>query len=126
GLLSRQDGRRQNRSVAKVAQLLGTTQHCVNQHVGYPEESNLVAVMIDIFRQMTHDHYNYYVGEFKTNFDILDFLMEILVVFKELVSNSVFPKDWCDMIMLQNSIILKSLTVFFAHNQRLLFPKIRA
>lgn len=34
----RQDGRRQNRSVAKVAQLLGTTERFVNQHVGYPEE----------------------------------------------------------------------------------------
>ncbi|XP_072385409.1 dedicator of cytokinesis protein 2 isoform X1 [Diabrotica undecimpunctata] len=167
--VTRQDGRRQNRSVAKVAQLLGTTEHCVNQHVGYPEEvewciknmsdimellfrkdvgptfndmseiiqsslrtvvqshikmekdnphaSNLVAVMIDIFRQMTSDHYNNYINSFSTSFDILDFLMEILVVFKELVSNSVFPKDWCDMIMLQNSIILKSLR-FFSHTIR--------
>ncbi|XP_018575461.1 dedicator of cytokinesis protein 2 isoform X2 [Anoplophora glabripennis] len=169
GLLLRQDGRRQNRSVAKVAQLLGTTQHCVNQHVGYPEEvelcikimsdimellfrkdvgptyndlteiiqtdmrtiiqshikmerdnphaSNLVAVMIDIFRQMTVDHYNFYINKFTTNFDVLDFLMEILVVFKELVSSSVFPKDWFDMIMLQNSVILKSLR-FFSHTIR--------
>nr|XP_023027433.1 dedicator of cytokinesis protein 1-like [Leptinotarsa decemlineata] len=168
--LVRQDGRRQNnRSVAKVAQLLGTTERFVNQHVGYPEEvelciknmsdimellfrrdigstfkdltviiqsalrtiiqshikmekdnphaSNLVAVMLDIFRQMTSDHYSDYIKKFPTNFDILDFLMEILVVFKELVSNSVFPKDWCDMIMLQNSIILKSLR-FFSHTIR--------
>ncbi|XP_056641342.1 dedicator of cytokinesis protein 1 isoform X3 [Diorhabda sublineata] len=167
--VTRQDGRRQNRSVAKVAQLLGTTEHCVNQHVGYPEEvewciknmsdimellfrkdvgstfsdiseiiqsalrtviqshikmekdnphaSNLVAVMLDIFRQMTNEHYNNYINSFSTNFDVLDFLMEILVVFKELVSNSVFPKDWCDMLMLQNSIVLKSLR-FFSHTIR--------
>lgn len=66
---------------------------------------------------MTNEHYTRYIADFKTNFDILDFLMEILVVFKELVSNSVFPKDWCDMIMLQNSIILKSLR-FFSHTIR--------
>ncbi|CAH2001464.1 unnamed protein product [Acanthoscelides obtectus] len=164
GALARADGRRQNRSVAKVAQLLGTTETFVNQHKGYPEEvelcikimsdimellfrndvgptyndlneiihsnlrtiiqshikmerenphaSNLVAVMIDLFRQMTNEHYTKYISTFKTNFDILDFLMEILVVFKELVSNSVFPTDWCDMIMLQNSVILKSLRYF--------------
>ncbi|VEN37348.1 unnamed protein product [Callosobruchus maculatus] len=164
GALVRADGRRQNRSVAKVAQLLGTTETFVNQHKGYPEEvelcikimsdimellfrkdvgptyndlneiihanlrtiiqshikmerenphaSNLVAVMIDLFRQMTNEHYTKYISAFKTNFDILDFLMEILVVFKELVSDSVFPKDWCDMIMLQNSVILKSLRYF--------------
>ncbi|KAG5888714.1 hypothetical protein JTB14_035777 [Gonioctena quinquepunctata] len=82
-----------------------------------PYASNLVAVMLDIFRQMTNDHYSGYIKRFSTNFDILDFLMEILVVFKELVSNSVFPKDWCDMIMLQNSIILKSLR-FFSHTIR--------
>ncbi|XP_049823522.1 dedicator of cytokinesis protein 1 isoform X5 [Aethina tumida] len=182
GVATRQDGRRQNRSVAKVAQLLGTTAHCVNQHVGYSEEvdlcikimsdimellfrknigptsddlseiirtvlrtiiqshikmekdnphasmdssackatyvkGNLVAVMIDIFRQMTEEHYNEYINRFSTSFDILDFLMEILVVFKELVNNSIFPEDWSEMIMLQNSIILKSLR-FFSHTIR--------
>ncbi|CAG9857501.1 unnamed protein product [Phyllotreta striolata] len=167
--VTRQDGRRQNRSVAKVAQLLGTTEHFVNQHVGYPEEvewciknmsdilellfrkdvgptfndiseiiqsalrtviqshikmerdnphaSNLVAVMIDIFRQMTNEHYNNYINSFSTNFDVLDFLMEILVVFKELVSIVVFPPDWYDMIMLQNNVILKSLR-YFSHTIR--------
>ncbi|CAH0555295.1 unnamed protein product [Brassicogethes aeneus] len=179
GVATGQDGRRQNRSVAKVAQLLGTTAHCVNQHVGYSEEvelcikimsdimellfrkdigpttndlheiiktdlrtiiqshikmekdnphgkldistflfqGNLVAVMIDLFRQMTEDHYSEYVNSFTTSYDILDFLMEILVVFKELVNNSIFPEDWSEMIMLQNSIILKSLR-FFSHTIR--------
>ncbi|XP_044753163.1 dedicator of cytokinesis protein 1 [Coccinella septempunctata] len=164
GLGVRPDGRRQNRSVAKVAQLLGTTQHCLNQHRGYSEEvelcikilsdilkllhkrgigntfddiqeiirtdlrtaiqthihmhrenphdGNLVAIIIDIFRQMTETHYTNYINQFQTRYDILDFLMEILVVFQELVSNPVFPTDWCEMIMLQNSVILKSLRLF--------------
>ncbi|XP_066248093.1 dedicator of cytokinesis protein 1 isoform X1 [Euwallacea similis] len=175
GVVMRQDGRRQNRSVAKVAQLLGTTQHCVNQHVGYSEEvelcikvlsdilvllfrkdvgptfqdiseiiqtdlrtviqchikmqrenpnaGHMASVMLDIFRQMTADHYEHYIDRFVTDFDKLDFLMEILVVFKELVSsNSVFPKDWFDMIMLQNNIILKSLR-YFSHTIRDIFFK---
>jgi len=74
--------------------------------------------MLDIFRQMTSAHYEAYIERFHTDLDKLDFLMEILVVFKELVgSNSVFPSDWCDMIMLQNSIILKSLR-YFSHTIR--------
>lgn len=73
--------------------------------------------MIDIFRQMTAYHYDEYIKHFATRTDILDFLMEILVVFKELVNLSVFPQDWCDMIMLQNKVILKSLR-YFSHTIR--------
>lgn len=61
---------------------------------------------------MTQHHYEIYINHFGTKFDLLDFLMEILLVFKDLVSRSVFASDWCEMIMLQNSIILKSLRYF--------------
>ncbi|KAK9296204.1 hypothetical protein QLX08_009705 [Tetragonisca angustula] len=77
-----------------------------------PLVGNLVSVMLAIFRQMTQHHYEIYINHFGTKFDLLDFLMEILLVFKDLVSKSVFPGDWCEMIMLQNSIILKSLRYF--------------
>ncbi|XP_034179814.1 dedicator of cytokinesis protein myoblast city isoform X2 [Osmia lignaria lignaria] len=77
-----------------------------------PLVGNLVSVMLAIFRQMTQQHYEIYIHHFRTKFDLLDFLMEILLVFKDLVSKSVFPGDWCEMIMLQNSIILKSLRYF--------------
>ena len=76
-----------------------------------------MSIMIDIFRQMSERHYNSYIENFKTRFDTLDFLMEILLVFKGLVNESVFPHDWCDMIMLQNSVILKALR-FFSHTIR--------
>lgn len=62
-------------------------------------------------------HYEEYIKNFFTTSDILDFLMEILLVFKDLVNRSVFPPDWCDMIMLQNSVILKCLR-FFSHTIR--------
>lgn len=80
-------------------------------------QGNLVAIMIDIFRQMTNYHYEKYISGFATRTDILDFLMEILLVFKELVNQSVFPADWCDMIMLQNFVILKCLR-YFSHTIR--------
>jgi len=61
---------------------------------------------------MTQHHYEVYINHFGTKIDLLDFLMEILLVFKDLVSRSVFPGDWCEMIMLQNSVILRSLRYF--------------
>lgn len=77
-----------------------------------PLVRHLVSVMLAIFRQMTQHHYEIYTNHFGTQFDLLDFLMEILLVFKDLVSRSVFPSDWSEMIMLQSSIILKSLRIF--------------
>ncbi|EFN73187.1 Dedicator of cytokinesis protein 1 [Camponotus floridanus] len=77
-----------------------------------PLVGNLVSVMLAIFRQMTQHHYEVYINHFGTRIDLLDFLMEILLVFKDLVSRSVFAGDWCEMIMLQNSVILKSLRYF--------------
>ncbi|XP_014253314.1 dedicator of cytokinesis protein 1 isoform X3 [Cimex lectularius] len=78
---------------------------------------NLVAIMLSILRQMGSIHFTEYIRRFPTNIDLLDFLMEILLVFKDLVSRPVYPKDWSEMIMLQNSIILKSLH-FFSHTIR--------
>nr|CAD7394074.1 unnamed protein product [Timema cristinae] len=82
-----------------------------------PLVGNLVAVMLAIFRQMTAHHFEKYISHFSTTMDLLDFLMEILLVFKDLVSRPVFSRDWCQMIMLQNSVILKSLR-FFSHTIR--------
>ncbi|XP_044743403.1 dedicator of cytokinesis protein 1 isoform X2 [Chrysoperla carnea] len=79
---------------------------------------NLVAVMISIFRQMTAHHFEVYVNHFATRTDLLDFIMEIFMVFKDLVSSkTVYPSDWSEMILLQNYVILKSLR-FFSHTTR--------
>jgi dedicator of cytokinesis protein 1 len=66
-----------------------------------PLVGNLVAIIIGILRQMTPFHYNQYINHFATRIDLLDFLMEILIVFRDLV-RIVFPKDWNEMILLQN------------------------
>ncbi|XP_014608633.1 PREDICTED: dedicator of cytokinesis protein 1 isoform X1 [Polistes canadensis] len=104
-------------TIADVKEIMMTALRTIIQTVismdrENPLVGNLVSVMLAIFRQMTQHHYEIYINHFGTKFDLLDFLMEILLVFKDLVSRSVFPGDWCEMIMLQNSVILKSLRYF--------------
>lgn len=77
-----------------------------------PLVGNLVSIMLAIFRSMNEAHYRMYMNNFNTRFDLQDFLTEILLVFKDLVSRPVFPNDWLDMIMHQNTIILESLRNF--------------
>lgn len=77
-----------------------------------PFLGNLVAIMLGIIRSMKRKHYDIYVRNFNTRYDLQDFLTEILLVFKDLVSKPVFPKDWMDMIMHQNTVILESLRQF--------------
>ena len=77
-----------------------------------PLVGNLVAIMLGIFRNMNEFHYKIYVNNFNTRIDLQDFLTEILLVFKDLVSKPVFSSDWMDMIMHQNTVILESLRHF--------------
>jgi dedicator of cytokinesis protein 1 len=58
--------------------------------------------MLSILRQMSVSHFETYINHFATPTDLLDFLMEILLVFEDLVSSPVYPNDWCEIIMLQN------------------------
>ena len=55
-----------------------------------------------ILRQMTDVHYQLYINHFDTPIDLSDFLMEILTAIEELVTSSVYPADWNEMILLQN------------------------
>ncbi|XP_050389742.1 dedicator of cytokinesis protein 1 [Patella vulgata] len=71
-----------------------------------------VSVMLSILRQMSENHYLSYIESFPTTFDLLDFLMEILMVFQDLFGHNVFPRDWVEMVMIQNSIILRALRFF--------------
>ena len=58
--------------------------------------------MTAILRQMTEYHYMQYLQGFPNLIDLIDFLMEILMVFRDLLSVNVYPSDWNEMIMLQN------------------------
>ncbi len=61
---------------------------------------------------MEPHHYRGYLDHFATRSDLLDFLIEILLVFKDLVARQVYPQDWAQMIFLANSILLKALRMF--------------
>ncbi|XP_055851030.1 dedicator of cytokinesis protein 1 isoform X1 [Episyrphus balteatus] len=77
-----------------------------------PLVGNLVAIMLGILRSMTNYHYDTFVRSFSNKYDLQSFIIELLLVFQELVSphpKPVFPKDWMDMIMHQNTVILGSL-----------------
>lgn len=74
--------------------------HDLTEHV--QSQGSLVSVMLSVLRQMGSKHFEDYINRFPTTIDRLDFLMEILLVFKDLVSRPVYPKDWTEMIMLQN------------------------
>ncbi|OQV18060.1 Dedicator of cytokinesis protein 1 [Hypsibius exemplaris] len=78
-----------------------------------PVEDNFLIIMLSIFRQMTDIHYEQFIATFESDVDLVDFLQEIFISFKgSLFSKSVFPKEWSDMIMLQNTIMLQALTQF--------------
>lgn len=99
-------------SVVMHSVLRTVIQTVIRTNRSLPIVGNIVALMISILRQMTKYHYTNYIEHFPTTTDLLDFLMEILLVFKDLVSKNVYPKDWNDMIMLQNSVMLKALRHF--------------
>ena len=61
-----------------------------------------MSCMISILRQMTEYHYSEYINAFSTRVDLVDFLMEIFLVFRDLISKGVYPLDWMTMIMQQN------------------------
>lgn len=77
--------------------------------------------MIDIFRQMSESHYNELMASpsLVPRDEKLAFIIEMMTIFKEFVNSNmkIFPDDWCDMKMLQNQVILKTLR-FFSHTIR--------
>lgn len=67
-----------------------------------PHKATCAAVLTGVLRQMDESHFKHYMSHFETAFDLIDFLMEILMIFEDLVTRSVFSVDWSEMIMLQN------------------------
>ncbi|KAH8388441.1 hypothetical protein KR093_006384, partial [Drosophila rubida] len=71
-----------------------------------------IAIMLGILQRMDAQHYKYFVNDLHQQGELKDFIIEILLVFEELVSphqKAVFPRDWMDMIMHQNTVILGAL-----------------
>ncbi|KAK3095553.1 hypothetical protein FSP39_016043 [Pinctada imbricata] len=100
-----------------IAMIITTSLRCVIQTCiqldrNSTQAGRCVAVLLSMLRQMRDSHYQLYIEGFSFSIDLRDFLMEIFMLFKVLVEDSVFPPDWMEMIMLQNSILLRALQFF--------------
>ncbi|XP_069872785.1 dedicator of cytokinesis protein 5 isoform X1 [Dipodomys merriami] len=77
-----------------------------------PHIGSFVACMITILQQMDDSHYSHYIRTFKTPHDIIDFLMETFIMFKDLIGKNVYAKDWMVMNMTQNRVFLRAINQF--------------
>ncbi|XP_040200610.1 dedicator of cytokinesis protein 2 isoform X1 [Rana temporaria] len=73
---------------------------------------NFVACMTAILDQMGDQHYTHYIEIFQSSSDLLDFLMETFIMFKDLIGKNVYPSDWITMSMVQNRVFLRAIDKF--------------
>ena len=72
----------------------------------------LVAILIEIFRQMTSKHFDSFISNLlnqKSDNALLIFLTKVLKVFNDLVVHPIYTNEWTEMIMVQNTVILNTL-----------------
>ncbi|KAL2077285.1 hypothetical protein ACEWY4_026789 [Coilia grayii] len=74
--------------------------------------SRVVACMTAILSQMDDRHYSHYIETFAGTSDLVDFLMETFLLFKDLIGKHVYNSDWVAMIMVQNRVFLRAINTF--------------
>uniref|UniRef100_A0A8C9WD47 Dedicator of cytokinesis 5 n=1 Tax=Scleropages formosus TaxID=113540 RepID=A0A8C9WD47_SCLFO len=74
-------------------------------------QSHYLACMAAILKQMDDAHYTHYISAFRTRQDIIDFLMETFIMFRDLIGN-VFPSDWMIMNLLQIRVFLRAINQY--------------
>ncbi|XP_048816133.1 dedicator of cytokinesis protein 2 isoform X2 [Lagopus muta] len=74
--------------------------------------SHFVACMTAILNQMNDQHYSVYIETFQTSSELVDFLMETFIMFKDLIGKNVYPSDWMAMSMVQNRVFLRAINKF--------------
>ncbi|KAF4791279.1 hypothetical protein TURU_131969 [Turdus rufiventris] len=79
---------------------------------GGPSRSHYVACMAAILSQMDKDHYSTYIQAFPSRPELMDFLMETFILFKDLIGKTVYPGDWMVMNMVQNREFLRAINHF--------------
>ncbi|XP_015262020.1 PREDICTED: dedicator of cytokinesis protein 1 [Gekko japonicus] len=76
-------------------------------------KGNFVASMTAILRQMEDYHYAHLIKTFgKMRSDVVDFLMETFIMFKNLIGKNVYPSDWVIMNMMQNKVFLRAINQY--------------
>ncbi|XP_056626925.1 dedicator of cytokinesis protein 1 isoform X1 [Triplophysa dalaica] len=74
-----------------------------------------VACMTATLRQMEDHHYTHLISTFgKMRSDVVDFLMETFIMFKNLIGKNVYPADWVIMNMMQNKVFLRAINQYAA------------
>uniref|UniRef100_A0A8C4HT67 Dedicator of cytokinesis 2 n=1 Tax=Dicentrarchus labrax TaxID=13489 RepID=A0A8C4HT67_DICLA len=74
--------------------------------------SQVVACMTAILSQMDDRHYATYIETFSGSPELVDFLMESFLLFKDLIGKHVYPSDWMAMIMVQNRVFLRAINTY--------------
>lgn len=77
-----------------------------------PYAGKYFACFISLLRVMSIDHYHQFLASFTDKVSFTDFLITLFMHFRDLVADSIYPKDWVTMIMVQNSVIVKALDYF--------------
>uniref|UniRef100_A0A4W4HMK4 Dedicator of cytokinesis 1 n=1 Tax=Electrophorus electricus TaxID=8005 RepID=A0A4W4HMK4_ELEEL len=76
---------------------------------------SFVASMTATLRQMDDYHYTHLINTFgKMRTDVVDFLMETFIMFKDLIGKNVYPADWVIMNMMQNKVFLRAINQYAA------------
>uniref|UniRef100_A0A8C1XR67 Dedicator of cytokinesis 1 n=1 Tax=Cyprinus carpio TaxID=7962 RepID=A0A8C1XR67_CYPCA len=76
---------------------------------------SFVACMTGTLRQMDDYHYTHLISTFgKMRTDVVDFLMETFIMFKDLIGKNVYPADWVIMNMMQNKVFLRAINQYAA------------
>uniref|UniRef100_A0A8C0VDF8 Dedicator of cytokinesis 1 n=1 Tax=Cyanistes caeruleus TaxID=156563 RepID=A0A8C0VDF8_CYACU len=76
-------------------------------------QGSFVACMTAILRQMEDYHYAHLIKTFgKMRSDVVDFLMETFIMFKNLIGKNVYPSDWVIMNMMQNKVFLRAINQY--------------
>ncbi|XP_053496673.1 dedicator of cytokinesis protein 1 isoform X1 [Ictalurus furcatus] len=80
-----------------------------------PLIGSFVASMTATLRQMDDYHYAHLINTFgKMRTDVVDFLMETFIMFKDLIGKNVYPTDWVIMNMMQNKVFLRAINQYAA------------
>ncbi|NXK16776.1 DOCK2 protein, partial [Arenaria interpres] len=118
------EGRHKDRGNAELVKvkkhiqlILERLLHTVNRRVIVLDRENTlrshyVACMAAILSQLDKDHYSSYIKAFPSRPELMDFLMETFILFKDLIGKTVYPSDWMVMNMVQNREFLRAINQF--------------
>ncbi|XP_037077735.1 dedicator of cytokinesis protein 3-like [Pollicipes pollicipes] len=69
----------------------------------------LVAALATLLRLMTHQHHRHLWDEMADDDQLAQFLLRLMALFRELITEQMYPQDWCVMKMTVNKLILTTL-----------------